>query len=190
MARAKSEEKRNAILAAATQAVAEDGIGAPTAKIAKLAGVAEGSVFVYFETKDVLFNELYLDIKNHLLAAMMDGYPRNSADREKFHHVWRTNCRWGVANPLKRKAMAQLSVSERVTTENKVLGAQLFDEVFEALKATVVRKSLKAVSIEYAGAIFGTLAEATMDFMAKSPALANDYEAAGFDAAWNALNGS
>jgi len=44
MARPKSEDKRNAILAAAIPVIAEQGVGAPTAKIAQLAGVAEGTL--------------------------------------------------------------------------------------------------------------------------------------------------
>jgi len=54
MARPKSDDKRNAILAAAIEVVAEQGLAAPTAKIAKLAGVAEGSLFTYFATQDEL----------------------------------------------------------------------------------------------------------------------------------------
>jgi AcrR family transcriptional regulator len=40
--------------------IAEDGIDASTAGIAKAAGVAEGSLFRYFPDKDTLLNELYL----------------------------------------------------------------------------------------------------------------------------------
>ena len=54
MARPRSEDKRTAILEAATEVVAVLGVGAPTAKIAKGAGVAEGTLFTYFATKDDL----------------------------------------------------------------------------------------------------------------------------------------
>jgi hypothetical protein len=40
MARPRSEDKRNAILDAAIQVIAVEGVSAPTAKIAKMAGVA------------------------------------------------------------------------------------------------------------------------------------------------------
>ncbi|MCA3789336.1 TetR family transcriptional regulator, partial [Burkholderia sp.] len=52
MARPRSPDKHDAILAAAARALAEDGATATTARIARLAGVAEGTVFTYFETKD------------------------------------------------------------------------------------------------------------------------------------------
>src|SRR5579864_320739 len=78
MARPRSEDKRNAILAAAAQVIAEQGIGAPTARIARLAGVAEGTLFTYFDTKDELLNQLYLEIKAELREAMMATYPKTA----------------------------------------------------------------------------------------------------------------
>jgi len=59
-ARPKSEDKRNAILDAATRLFAERGLtAAPTSEISKQAGIAEGTLFTYFKTKDDLINALY-----------------------------------------------------------------------------------------------------------------------------------
>jgi AcrR family transcriptional regulator len=44
-------DKRATILRAATETIAEDGIGASTASLAKAATVAEGSLFRYFPDK-------------------------------------------------------------------------------------------------------------------------------------------
>jgi len=66
MARPRSDAKRNAILDAATRVIAVEGVSAPTAKIAKLARVAEGTLFTYFNNKDELLNELYLQLKTEL----------------------------------------------------------------------------------------------------------------------------
>jgi AcrR family transcriptional regulator len=45
------------------RAFAQSGIAASTSAIARSAGVAEGTLFRYFATKDELLNELYLSIK-------------------------------------------------------------------------------------------------------------------------------
>ncbi|MER2503736.1 helix-turn-helix domain-containing protein, partial [Klebsiella pneumoniae] len=58
MARPKSEDKKQALLEAATVAFAQSGIAASTSAIARSAGVAEGTLFRYFATKDELLNEL------------------------------------------------------------------------------------------------------------------------------------
>ena len=73
MARPLSEDKRTAILEAATEMVAMLGVSAPTAKIAKDAGVAEGTLFTYFANKDELLNRLYQELKTDLRDAIMAG---------------------------------------------------------------------------------------------------------------------
>ncbi|ETE51884.1 HTH-type transcriptional repressor Bm3R1 [Salmonella enterica subsp. enterica serovar Infantis str. 119944] len=63
MARPKSEDKKQALLEAATQAIAQSGIAASTAVIARNAGVAEGTLFRYFATKDELINHVVFAFK-------------------------------------------------------------------------------------------------------------------------------
>ena len=66
MARPKSEDKRSAILGAATRVIVSEGLGAPTAMIAREAEVANGSLFTYFETKADLLNALYVELKGEM----------------------------------------------------------------------------------------------------------------------------
>ena len=75
IARPKSEDKRNAIMEAATRVIVKQGLSAPTATIAQEAGVSNGSLFTYFETKADLFNQLYLELKAGMAAAALDGFP-------------------------------------------------------------------------------------------------------------------
>src|SRR5215470_2126183 len=103
MARPKSEDKRNAILAAATQVFAERGIGAPTSAISDAAGEGEGTLFTYFKTKDELLNTLFRELKLELADALMNGFPRRKSIRDRFHHVWDRYLDWGIANPLQRR---------------------------------------------------------------------------------------
>jgi len=109
VARPKSEDKRNAILDAATRLFAERGLAAaPTSEISKRAGVAEGTLFTYFETKDDLINSLYREIKLELADAMMSDFPRKKNVRTRLRHVWDRYVNWGIANPKQRKVLAQL----------------------------------------------------------------------------------
>src|ERR1700722_13174654 len=59
MARPRSEDKRKALMAAATRVIVAQGLSAPTAVVAREAGVSNGSLFTYFDTKAELFNQLY-----------------------------------------------------------------------------------------------------------------------------------
>jgi len=61
VARVKSPEKRTAILRVAAHEIAKVGLGAPTAKVARRAGVAAGTLFTYFPNKQELRPGRYED---------------------------------------------------------------------------------------------------------------------------------
>lgn len=188
MARLKSEEKRTAILTAAAQAVAERGVGAPTALIAKLANVAEGSIFTYFADKDLLLNELYLSAKLSLREAMYEGYPSRAPIGERFEHVWNRYLDWGMGEPALRTAMAQLIVSERITAATRAEGERVFGDVAglfdEGIAAGVLREGQP---VGFMAGVITAVAETTMQFMAKNSAEASAYRHAGFEAIWRAI---
>jgi AcrR family transcriptional regulator len=188
MARPKSEDKRNAILAAATQVIAEQGLGAPTARIAKVAGVAEGTLFTYFESKDALLNELYLDIKSDMREVMMTAYPKAASIQDRARYVWQKYVDWGVAFPHKRRAVAQLAVSDRLSESTRVAGMQAFADVNEMMQASIASGVLRDHPPAFAAAIMGALADTTMEFIAREPAQAERYRDAGFEAFWNAVS--
>jgi len=187
MARAKSDDKRTAILAAATQVVAAEGISAATARIAKIAGVAEGTLFTYFSNKDVLLNQLYLQLKGELRDVMLPSYPKSRSLRSRVKHVWERYLEWGIANPEKRKAVAQLSVCDRVTEETRAAASQAFDDIHTLVEESIASGQLHGHSPAFVSAIMGTLAETTMDFMTRDAQHAERYSASGFTAFWNAI---
>src|SRR6202158_603828 len=130
MARPKSEDKRNAILNAATRLFAERGLtAAPTSEISKQAGVAEGTLFTYFETKDDLINALYREIKLELADAMMSDFPRKKKVGTKLRHVWDRYVNWGIANPNQRRVLKQIQVWGGLTEESKKAGFAPFAEI-------------------------------------------------------------
>ena len=94
MARPRSEDKRNAILSAAIETLAELGERASTSKIAKVAGVAEGALFTYFSNKEELLNQLYLSLKAELRQVMMLSYPTNADLQTQMSHIWQSYLDW------------------------------------------------------------------------------------------------
>ena len=60
----KNTDKREEIMQAALELIAEHGFhGAPMAMIADKAGVGAGTIYRYFESKDVLITELYRELE-------------------------------------------------------------------------------------------------------------------------------
>ena len=186
MARPKSEDKRNAILDAATRLFAERGLaGAPTSEISRRADVAEGTLFTYFETKDDLINSLYREIKLELADAMMSDFPRKKNVRARLRHVWDRYVNWGIANPAQRKVLAQLVVSDILTKDSREAGNAPFVEIQtmirDAIEQHVFRDDLP---VELVSKSLGAMAEATMDLIGAHPANANKYRDSGFVMFW------
>jgi len=186
VARPKSEDKRNAILDAATRVFAERGLtAAPTSEISKQAGVAEGTLFTYFKTKDDLINALYREIKLELADAMMSGFPRKTSVRNRLRHVWDGFVNWGVANPQQRKVLAQLQVSGMLSKESFEAGSTPFVEMQDMIRDAMEQRILRAeLPIELISKVLAALAEATMDLIVLKPAMANKYRNSGFEIYW------
>ncbi len=96
--------------------------------------MAEGTLFTYFASKDELLNRLYLELKMEIRDAMIAGYPSGKSLGDRMRHVWVRYVGWGSAHPLKRRAVRQLAVSDRITEESKKLVADLFGEVNDMMR--------------------------------------------------------
>jgi AcrR family transcriptional regulator len=184
MARPKSEDKRNAILVAATAVFAERGLGAATAAISSTAEVAEGTLFTYFRTKDELVNALYREIKVELAEVMMSGFPRRGSVRKRLQHIWDCFVEWGVANPLKRRVLRLLETSDKLMLESKQAGAAPFVAIQAMVEEAVAQRVIQDLPQMFIAATMQALADTTMDFMMLHPRKKEQYRVMGFEMLW------
>lgn len=98
--------------------IAETGLGAATAKIAARAGIASGTLFTYFVSKEELLNELYLELKSY--AVVNTGFPHKASLERRAQHIWLSYLGWAIEFPEKRKVSMQLHVSDVLTVETRV----------------------------------------------------------------------
>jgi AcrR family transcriptional regulator len=187
VARPLSEEKREAILASAAELVAALGTGAPTAKIAKGAGVSEGTLFTYFSTKDEILNQLFLDIEADMARAMLEGAPFGGTPRERVREIWNRYIDWGASHPTQRRAVRQLKVSDRITDESRRRGNELFSEIRELLESNLAGHVGEDQSPNYVASILEALADTTHDLIGRDPTRYDHYRQAGFDVFWKGI---
>ncbi len=188
MARPKSEDKRNAIMDAATRAIVSHGLGAPTAMIAHEAGVSNGALFTYFETKSDLFNQLYLELKTGMAAAVVVELPAGAGVKQQIAHMWSNWLAWASAHPARRRALAQLNVSDEILPEQRVAANQIMSGLVALMEKARANGPLRAAPLGFVVAIVNSLADATIDIMAHDPANAERHCQTGFDALWRVLN--
>ncbi len=187
MARQKSDNKRNAILAAATRIVAVQGLSAPTALIAKQAGISNGALFTYFETKAALFNQLYVGLKTEMGQALLEGCPVDADVRRQMEHMWSEWLGWATADPSKRRTLAQLSASDEITPESRELGHQALKHVGDLLERARKDGAMREAPPRLVVGLLNAVADTTVDFMISDPVSADAHRKTGFDAMWRMI---
>jgi AcrR family transcriptional regulator len=184
MPRPRSNEKRIALLEAATRVIVTQGLSAPTAGIAKEAGVPNGSLFTYFKTKTELLNQLYLELKGEMAAAALKGLPAKAEPREQFFRVWQNWTNWAVRFPEKRQALTQLSVSGEITAQSRAAGNMIMADLAEMADRSRANGPMRKAPLGFVLAMMNSVAEATMDYMTQDAPNAKKYCKEGFDALW------
>jgi AcrR family transcriptional regulator len=187
MARVRSPEKRSAILQAAVHEIAEAGLGAPTAKIAKHAGVAAGTLFTYFANKEELLNELYLELKGEVYARVNADFPHQGSLERRARHIWSGFLHWAIEFPEKRKVSAQLNLSDLITPETRMRTARERNTIEATLSELGTRGALRGLPAGFATATMAAMQEATMEFVAQKPKQREQLIERAFQVYWRAL---
>jgi AcrR family transcriptional regulator len=162
-------------------------LGAATAKIAKRAGVAEGTLFTYFANKDELLNELYVELKLEVYGRLNANFPHKANVERRAWHVWSSFTDWAIEFPQKRKVSNQLNLSDVVTAETRSRMAEkggMIDALFAELGN---RETLRGLPSGFAAAAMSAMQEATMDFIAKSSRQRKALTERGFELFWRAV---
>lgn len=97
----KNTDRRKEIMEAALRLIAEHGFhGAPMAMIADTAGVGTGTIYCHFESKEALIRELFLELRETIMAALTVGYSVERPIRERFLHLGRVLLQYFVDHPI------------------------------------------------------------------------------------------
>ncbi|MGF6284983.1 AcrR family transcriptional regulator [Pseudomonas sp. BT76 TE3572] len=184
MARPRSDTKRNAIMSAAIKTIAAKGLSAPTAMIAKEAGVSNGALFTYFETKSDLLNELYLQLKADMAKATTTDLPTEASVRDQMLHVWNRWLHWTLSHPQERRAIAYLGVSHDVTQASHEAASRFYSGVAELLDRSRAYGPMRDAPLMYVGSLVMALVDVTTNYMASDMANAEKHASTGFEALW------
>ena len=137
-------DKKKAILDTALSLFTERGFhGTPTSLIAQDAGVATGTLFHYFKTKEELIESLYLDIKKEAGTVLRDAGESKDDWREKLDNVCMAYAEWGLKNAQKIHFMQQFCYSPFISKATHQEGVSnflfLIDQIALGIKEGVIR---------------------------------------------------
>ncbi len=118
-------DKQRDILDTALKLFVENGFHAtPTSMIAKEAGVANGTLFHYYPTKDELIVALYTEIKKDLAFCIFSSEVEGEAPKDKWKRHYTTAIEWGVEHPLEFRFAQQFANSPYVSMVSDELKKQ------------------------------------------------------------------
>lgn len=108
-------DKKHAILASALALFVHQGFHATsTASIAKAAGVATGTLFHHFPSKNSIINQLFLDIKQDFADAIVSNTPFVDDVQQDANNLWQNAIDWAITHPLKQRFFLQFSLSAEI----------------------------------------------------------------------------
>ncbi|MBI5482907.1 MAG: TetR/AcrR family transcriptional regulator [Deltaproteobacteria bacterium] len=185
-------DKREEVVRAALELIAENGFhGAPMAMIAERANVGAGTIYRYFENKDVLINELYQDLEERMYPVILERYEPDNPIRERFLHLGTELLRYFIENPLDFRYLEQFHNSpfgvafRRDKMLGKKEGCNVFRELFEVGISLQVLKDLPLV-ILFALA-FGPLLAVARDHILGFITLDEDMISKTIEACWDGI---
>lgn len=186
-------DKRQEIFRAAPELVAAQGFhGAPMSMIAQKAGVAAGTIYCYFENKDVLITELFRDLEERACSVIMEGYVPEQTIRDRFLHLGRALLRYFIANPLDFRYLEQFLNSPygAVFRRDRIMGNRESRDVFrELFEDGVSKQALKDIPLVVLFALtFGPLLALARDHILGFIELDEHLIQLTVEACWNSVS--
>ena len=83
------------------------------------------------------------------LATGAMNLPVDVEVRDQFIHLWKKWMNWAIANPEKRRALAQLSVSDEITPGTRAAGHKMMAHVNDLLERARAHGPMQKVSMGF-----------------------------------------
>ena len=142
-------DKRDDILKATLQLISQQGFhGTPMSMVAKQAGVGAGTIYRYFESKETLINELFLEVKRDISQAMLEGVNLQASVEEIFRQVWLNTFNYCLRNPAEMLFLEQFHNSPFQTPESEAAMLEYLAPLVSVIQAAVESGQIKALPFQ------------------------------------------
>jgi len=145
VARHRDETKIEAIYEATLLLVLETGFnGLKMADVAKEAGFATGTLYIYFKNKEVLINELYFHLKKNKTLKMLEVFDTSDSFLVAFKKLWMNYLIISLQEPERMRFIEQFTHTSYLTKKTKqqsdLLLKPLEDFLTVGIKQGLVKK--------------------------------------------------
>ncbi|MGO8999325.1 MAG: TetR/AcrR family transcriptional regulator [Polyangiaceae bacterium] len=152
-------DKGEAILTAALDLFVERGFyGTSVPSVAERAGVAAGTIYHYFASKEALVNALFKRWKGEVSGEVLRDFPFDRPPREQFRAVWERMTTFALAHPKELAFLELHHHGSYLDEESRRIEHQILDFGIEMVRRAQAAEALKpmppGVLMEFANGAF------------------------------------
>ena len=141
------KKKRKKIIEVAIKLFVERGFhGTPTSLIAKESGIATGTLFNYFKTKDILINEIFIEIKLEQKEIILKDLEAAKTSKMKLKKIWNNLIVWEIENPEKRKFVNYFSNSNFISDNTRTDMQKNYKFLLDIFREIIEKKGMENIN--------------------------------------------
>lgn len=145
--RQKCDKKRKALLNATLNLVNNNGFhDAPMSKIAKMAEVSPATIYIYFENKQDLINQLYLEIKASFSEHAFKNYDENEAIKDSFQLIWYNIAHYKLNEVEEASFLSQCDNTPMIDDESRQQGLKHLQPLLDLWERGQQKGVIKLIS--------------------------------------------
>lgn len=190
MARKLSPEKRERLLQSGLKLFVANGVNnTSTSAIAKEAGTAAGTFFLYFPTKLDLVHELVLKIGREQSEHIRSLLSPELSVQETFAAIWDGSLRWFLENMEAYQYVRQVRDSGLIADEIVEQSEGYFEYYYNAIQRGLQEAQIKTYPVELIGNLLYNDIVAVMSLLATTPDQVSQaaYMREGFQIFWDGI---
>ena len=187
----KHSDKRKALLDASLKLFCEKCFqDTSTASISNEAKVATGTLFLYFDSKEELVNELYLECKTEMAGYIEEGVWEMPSFKAQLKHIWLRGTTWCLENPEKTQFMTQYSSSPYITKQTRERAVSRLGLMTEVVKKAIANQEVSTTSVELLSSVLGGYFHSARMFLLDNARSKNfsKWQEEVFDFIWKGIN--
>jgi AcrR family transcriptional regulator len=168
-------DKRERILKSALALFNQYGFdNTPTARISKEAGVATGTLFNYFKSKEELINVLYLTCKESLTRRLSFGLEQETTFRSKLKRIYVNYIGWSLDHTEEFLFFQQFCNAPCIGETTRKEGVSKFNNIMELISEGIKQEIIKNVNLDYISNLLMGILNTNTYYFIEHPDLASD----------------
>ena len=137
--------KKEKTLKTALKLIVKQGIQeTPMSQISKESGVAMGTIYHHFKSKNEIVNAIYICLKQEMGAALLEIGEQSKNYKKMFFHFWNNLYEFYSQNEEAFKFLQAYAQSPLITSETKQEGLQYYNPIIEFFQQGLQDKILKS----------------------------------------------